>query len=265
MDLGIKGKAALVAAASKGIGYAVAHRLASEGATVTICARTVSELEDAAAKIRKETGAEAHAIVCDLSSAEEVSQLVSEAVERMGGLNILVTNSGGPTPGTFADAGDAEWQAGIESTLLVVTRLVRESLPHLRQAGWGRIVALTSSSVKEPLDGLFLSNAIRPAVHGLVKSLANELGTEGITVNAIITGMFLTNRLRELAEKRADQHGTDQKAELDVMANEIPMGRVGDPAELANAAVFLASDAASYITGTALTVDGGRSRGTSFG
>jgi 3-oxoacyl-[acyl-carrier protein] reductase len=265
MELGLKDKCALVTASSKGLGFAAAHRLAAAGAKVTICARHKQPLHEAAERIRDDTGSTVHDLTCDLSNPEQISALVSEAAERMRGLQILVTNSGGPLPGTFADTDEDTWRAGLDTTLLNVTRLVRESLPHMRKAGWGRIVAMTSTSVKEPIDGLLLSNAIRPAVHGLIKSLANELGPEGITANAVVTGMFLTDRLRELASRRAEQNGTDQQSELESMAADTPLGRIGDPSELANAVAFLASQAASYITGSSITVDGGRTRGTSYG
>lgn len=207
MELGIAGKVALVTAASKGIGHACARALAAEGARVVICARTDAALTKSAQAIAAATGAEVHPIVADVTKAEDVRRLVEETVRVCGSVDILVSNAGGPPAGNFGDITDAQWQAAFELTLMSVVRMMREVLPHMRRRRWGRIISIQSSSVRAPIDGLVLSNGIRPGVVGLIKTMAEELGHENILVNTISPGRILTDRLRSRMKARAEQLG----------------------------------------------------------
>lgn len=265
MDLGIKGRVALVAASSQGLGYACARALAAEGARVAINGRSQQSLAAAATRLREELDADVLPVQGDVSRAEDLRRIVGEVRARFGPVQILVTNTGGPTPGLFDDKGDEDWQAAFDSTLMNVVRMVRLVLPDMRDTGWGRVVNITSSAVKEPVGNLLLSNSVRPAVHGLTKSLANELGGQGVLVNTVQPGFFLTQRLEELAQKRVDA-GTAKNVDeaLAAMGEQVPVGRVGDPDELGRVVAFLASEAASYVHGTTVLVDGGRTEGTSY-
>jgi len=261
MDLGLKGKVALVAAASKGLGKAAALELAREGARVAICARTEATLWAAAADIEGATGGEVLAVVADLSDADDVERLVQTTVDRFGRLDILVTNAGGPPSGYFLDLSDDAWHATVELTLMSAVRLCRAAVPHMRKHGWGRIVNITSVSVKQPIDNLLLSNALRSGVVGLAKTLSNHFAGDGITVNSVCPGWTLTDRVAELFAARARDEGVSvEEAERQVTAD-IPLGRMGQPEELAALIAFLASERAGYITGTVIQVDGGYVRG----
>jgi 3-oxoacyl-[acyl-carrier protein] reductase len=262
MDLGIQGKVALVAAASKGLGRAVATGLASEGARVAICARNLPALERTAAEIAAQTGADVLPVAADVARADDCRGFVEAAVSRWGGGDILVTNSGGPPPGSFDALDDAAWAGAVETTLMNVVRLTRLVLPHMKARRWGRIVNVESISVKQPIDNLLLSNSIRLAVIGLAKTLALELAPHGILVNNVCPGSHATDRLRALAAARAAKSGRSAEDELQAMAAAIPLGRLGRPDELASVAVFLCSERASYITGSTILVDGGAYRGT---
>jgi len=257
MELGLEGRAALVAAASKGIGRACAAGLAAEGARVAICARTRADLEAAAEEIRAKTGAEVLAFPADVTSAADVKALVEATVHAFGRLDVLVTNAGGPPPGPFDRMTDEAFQAAFELNLLSTVRLIREALPHMRARRWGRIVNIQSTSVKQPIDGLLLSNAIRPGVAGLAKTLAAELGRDGITINTVCPGRILTDRSRSFMEHRARQAGLPFEEFLKQDVAAIPLGRIGQPEEVAHVVAFLASERASYLTGVALQVDGG--------
>lgn len=261
MDLGLKGRAAIVAAASKGIGRACARGLAAEGARVAICARSADELAKTGGDIRAETGAEVLAIPADVRKAEDIHAVVSRTVEAFGRVDVLVTNAGGPPPGFFDQMTDADFQAAFELNLLSTVRMIREVLPHMRRRRWGRIINIQSISIKEPIDGLLLSNAIRPGVAGLTRSLVNEVSRDGITVNTICPGRILTDRSRSFLESRAKAAGVPFEEFLKQDAASIPVGRIGQPEEVASAVVFLASERASYVTGVALQVDGGLVRG----
>ena len=256
MDLGLAGKTALVAASSKGLGKASALALAREGARVTICARTEADLDEAAGQIRQETGAEVLAVPADLTSAADIHSVVAATAERFGGVDVLVNNSGGPAKGHFADFTDEDWRRAFEVVTLNFVRFVREVVPYMRRQRWGRIVGIQSSSVKQPVEGIDLSNSLRPGIAGLVKSLTPDLAKDGITINLVLPGMFLTSRIIAGAGRSPEGDQALQE-QLAPTAATIPAGRLGDPMELGSLVAFLASQQASYITGAVYQVDGG--------
>ncbi|MCW3069865.1 MAG: family oxidoreductase [Solirubrobacterales bacterium] len=257
MDLGLTGKVAIVGASSKGLGKASALALAREGARVTICARTAADLDAAAEQIRGETGVEVLAVPADLASAEGIESVVAATVERFGGVDVLVNNSGGPPPGKFEDLTDADWRAAYEALTLNFVRSVRLVLPHMREQGWGRIIGIQSSSVKQPVPYIDLSNGIRPGIAGLMKAIMPDLAKDRITINLVLPGTFLTSRIHPgLADGTAHIDKTVEE-QLAPLAAAIPMGRLGEPMELGNLVAFLASQQASYITGAVYQVDGG--------
>jgi 3-oxoacyl-[acyl-carrier protein] reductase len=256
MDLGLNGKVALVAAASKGLGKASALALAREGARVTICARTEADLYATAEQIRGETGAEVLAVPADVASADGIHTVVAATAERFGGVDILVDNSGGPARGRFADFTDADWLQAFEVVTLNFVRFVRDVVPYMRAQGWGRIIGIQSMSVKQPVDGIDMSNGIRPGVAGLMKAIMPDLAKDGITINLVLPGMFLTSRIIAGAGRSPEEDQVLQ-AQLAPVAATIPVGRLGDPLELGNLVAFLASQQASYITGAVYQVDGG--------
>lgn len=257
MDLGLKGKVALVTAASKGMGKACAMGLAAEGARVAVCARNEGELKAAADEVRTKTKAEVLAVRADVTKAEDVKALVAQVQQAFGAPDILIANCGGPPRGFFEEFGDDAWQGAVEVSLLSTVRLVREVLPGMRARRWGRILTIQSVSVKQPLPDLLLSNAVRPGVAGMMKSLALQLGKENILVNTLCPGKILTDRLLGGLK----QSGLSREEYLARQGAEVPLGRVGTAEEFANVAVFLASERASYVTGVALQVDGGLVRG----
>lgn len=261
MDLGIKERVAIVAAASKGLGRAVAEGLAREGATVAICARNQKVLEKTAQEIREKTGAEVLARPVDVTIYAQVQQFVATTLEQFGRVDICVTNAGGPPAKNFAETSVEDWQRGFDLNFLSTLYFAREVLPLMRKQRWGRLITITSISVKQPIDGLVLSNAIRAGVTGLVKSMANEYAKDNVLINNVCPGSFLTDRARELAANQAAREGVSPEVIVERNGRNVPLGRVGQPEEFANAVVFLASERASYITGVSLAVDGGYVKG----
>jgi 3-oxoacyl-[acyl-carrier protein] reductase len=261
MELGLKDKIALVTASSKGLGKAVAFGLAREGAKVVICARGKSTLEETAEEIRNTTGAEVLSIVTDLRKPDDIKNLVKETIKRFERIDILFTNAGGPPPGQFMNFTEGDWTKAFELNLLSVVRLCKEVIPYMQKQGGGRIIHSTSISVKQPLENLVLSNSLRAGVIGLSKTQANELGPYNILVNAVCPGATITERLENIVKARAEREGVSEEDAKRSWTNSIPLGRLGNPEEFANLVVFLASEKASYITGTAIQVDGGFYKG----
>ncbi len=262
MDLGLKDKVALVTGASRGLGLAAASALAQEGAFIAVCSRSKSNLEKAVAQLKadsglSESGSHPLAVVADMTQADQIRALVGQVVRKLGPPRILVTNTGGPPSGGFDDIDDETWEASFRLTALSVIRVIREVAPHMKAAGRGRIVNIQSRSVKEPIDGLLTSNAIRPGVIGLAKSLAAELGPHGITVNNVLPGYIRTERLEELAAVKAGKEGVTTGEVFKAWGDDNPLGRIGKPEEVGALAAFLASERASFINGVSVLVDGG--------
>lgn len=262
MDLGIAGKVALVAAASEGLGRATAMRLAREGARVAIFARDEARLAEAATEIAAASdGSPPLTIRADLTRPDDIERVVDRVVADLGPPAILVTNCGGPPSGPVLSFTDAQWQAALDLVFFSALRLVRLVVPHMQGAGWGRIVAITSVSVKQPIESLVLSNATRAALHSFLKTLAGQVAAQGITVNTVGPGPIRTERMQQLIERGATQRGISLEASRAEWVGEIPMGRLGETEEFADMIAFLCSANASFITGTFTQVDGGRSRG----
>lgn len=261
MDLKVKGLVALVTGSSRGLGLATARALSQEGAKVVINGRDAEKLAKVASALSAETGNLVFAAAGDVGGAG-AQEVVDAAVGAFGGLDILICNAGGPPPGTFDLVDDAKWQTGFELTFMSNVRLIRAALPALRKSDHASVITITSLSVKQPIQGLLLSNSLRAGVVGLTKSLALELGGEGIRFNSILPGWTETERVVELMTNRAKNNGSSVEAELKKQSAESPFGRMATPEEFAAAAVFLASPRAAYITGTNLAVDGGMLKGT---
>ena len=257
MDLGLKGRVAIVAAASQGLGKAVAMGLAREGARVAICARNAAVLDAAADDIRRETGAEVLAQAADVTDCAQIRRFSAATVERFGTIDICVANAGGPPSKPFSETTMEDWRAGVDLNLLSTVCFAREVLPVMQRQRWGRFLAITSMTVKQPAEGLILSNSVRSAVSGLVKSLANEYGPYNVLVNNICPGRISTARLESLAAKAAAGGGVAREQVEHAWAQEVPLRRLGLPEEFANLAVFLCSERASYINGVSIAVDGG--------
>lgn len=262
MDLHLEGKKTFLTGSSRGLGYAAARLLAMEGAQVVINGRDEVYLKSAAETLSRESGSKIYPVAGDVSETSIPEKLVEQAVKFMGGLDILITNSGGPPTAKFDTLDDDDWYKAFDLTLMSHVRLIRAALPYLRQSQFASVLTITSYSVKQPIPNLVLSNSIRAATVGLTKTLALELGSEGIRFNSILPAWTQTGRIEDLMEARAKIKGTTAEEEFRLQSADSPLGRMGKPEEFANAAVFLVSPAASYITGVMLTVDGGMYKGT---
>lgn len=256
MDLNLEDKVALVTASSKGLGRAAALALANEGAKLAMCARS-DQLETTAEEIRRETDAEVLAVRADLTEPDQIQQLVDATMDRYGRIDILIINAGGPPPGGFMDLTAEDWQSSIQLTLMSAVHLLYACLPIMVEQGSGSIVTNQSYSVKQPIDNLVLSNSIRMAVIGLIKSLANEFGPKGIRLNSINPAWTWTGRVEQLMEDRAERSGRSLEEEADQVSQVVPLGRMGTVEEYGQAIAWLASPAASFIHGHALMFDGG--------
>ncbi len=261
MDLGIKGKVALVTASSKGIGKAVAEDLASEGCIVAICSRNKEDLINAASDIKRKFNVEPFWAVCDLSKQKDIENTVDSVRRQFGKIDILVNNCGGPEAGNFRDLNDVNWQSAFEQVLLSAIRFCNLIVPEMILREWGRVINITSLTVLQPADNLMLSNSLRTGLIGFAKSLSNEVAKYNITVNNIAPGYTLTNRLYDLAVHNGKKSGKSHEEILAEMAKEIPMNRLASPDEIASSVLFLASKQASYITGNTIHVDGGLIKG----
>lgn len=257
MELGIDGRTALVAASSRGLGRAVAGELAAAGADLFLCARGEDDLRAARAEIRGATGVRVEAVPADLSEPDGVDRVVESALDAFGGVDILVTNTGGPPPGPFESHSRQAWRDAYGTLLESAVGLVRGVLPGMRERGWGRVLTVTSIAVKQPVDGLVLSNSVRAAVAGFARTLANEVAADGITVNNVMPGYTRTERLDGLVRDTAEREGTPREDVVARWEEEIPAGRLAEPEEFAALVAFLASERAAYITGTSIPVDGG--------
>ena len=257
MDLGLKNRVAMVAAASRGIGFACARELALEGARVFLCSRDAQHAADAAQKIHQETGADVAGIACDVTNDADVQAFVNLAGERGGQIDICVTNAGGPPARTFAETDLDVFRQAFELNALSAIRFAKLVLPGMLERKWGRIINITSVSVKQPIDGLLLSNTVRAGLTGWAKTVSNEVAAQGVTVNNVAPGYTLTERQDELAEVRGKTAGKSKQEVIDSWALQAPIRRMAQPEEIAAAVAFLASERASYITGVTLAVDGG--------
>lgn len=262
MDLQLKDKRALVTGASRGLGYATAKGLAQEGAQVAINSRSQENITSAAETLQNETGQPFHPLMGDLTDPNSPAQIVAQAVEALGGLDIIVTNAGGPPSGSFESFDEETWAKAVDLSFMSHVRLIRAALPHLRKSEAASVLTITSVTVKQPIPNLVLSNSVRAATVGLTKTLALELGSDGIRFNSILPATIDTERITELMTYRAEKSGRSVEEETALQAQQSPFGRIGRPEEFANAAVFLSSPAASFITGVMLTVDGGMYKGT---
>lgn len=260
MDLGLAGKVALVAGGSRGLGKATAMALATEGADVAIAARDEQTLRKTADQIETESGREVLAIPTDVTRESDVARLVEATLQKFERIDVLVTNAGGPPASQFDTTDVSAWKSGIELNLLSTIYLCRAVVPVMKRRGSGRIVAITSISVKQPVDGLILSNTARAGVVGMMKTLSNELAPHGIGVNVVCPGYTRTDRLEDLSARLGEQEGVPRAAIQKRWTDQIPMGRLGEPAELAAMVAFLCSERASYVTGTCIQVDGGAVR-----
>jgi 3-oxoacyl-[acyl-carrier protein] reductase len=263
MDLGLKDRIVLVTAASAGIGRAAAEAFAREGAKLSLCARRAGPLEATAAALRAAHGVEVLSLPCDLADAAQVDALVARTVDHFGTVHVLVNNAGGPPPGRSEQVTDADWQRAFDLTLMSAVRTTRAVLPHMRRQRWGRVVNVSSYSVKQPIADILLSNALRLGVAGWAKTLAGEVARDNVLVNTVGPGWTRTDRVTQMLESRARASGTGgapvisaAEAEAAIVRN-VPIGRLGEPGEIADVIVFLASERASFVTGTFLAVDGG--------
>jgi 3-oxoacyl-[acyl-carrier protein] reductase len=257
MDLGINGRVAMVAAASKGLGRAIAESLAAEGCRLSICSRSRESLEP----VREAIGGDTLAVACDVSNGDDLQRWFDETVAHFGQVDILVTNTGGPPAAPFLKLTEEQWRIGIDSTLMNVVRLCRMVLPGMQERKWGRIVHLTSFVAKQPVELLTVSSTLRAGISALTKTLGDQVARDGILVNAVLPGHFLTDRQKQLSEIRAKDQNITAEEYLRKSEAAIPIGRYGRPQELADVVAFLCSERASYVTGTSMLIDGGQYRG----
>jgi len=261
MNLGLKDRVAIVAAASSGLGKEVALVLSEEGARVAICSRHRERIEPAGEEIRARTGGDVLALVADVTVEADITSVVSETLTRLGRIDILVCNAGGPPAGFFSDFTSDDWRKAVELNFISTVNLCRAVVPHMRERHWGRIINITSIAAKQPVDNLILSNAVRAGVLGFSKSLSNQVAADNITVNCVCPGYTLTERLQSLSEATARKEGIDIEEVHRRWQAGIPMKRLGQPREFADVVAFLASERASYVTGAALQIDGGMVKG----
>jgi 3-oxoacyl-[acyl-carrier protein] reductase len=261
MDLGIKGKTALITASSKGIGKAIAEGLAAEGCKVAICARHKEELLELSNDLKKRYGIDAVWSICDINKPKEIQSTIEAVHKQLGPIEILVNNCGGPPSGYFTEFSDRQWQNAVDQVLMSVVRFIRFALLDMISNEWGRIINITSIAVKQPVDNLLLSNSLRPGVTGIAKTLSAEYAKYNITVNNVAPGYTLTSRLYDLAVVRAKKENLSHEEILTAMAKETPANRLGSSEEIAAAVLFLASKKAAFITGVTLNVDGGLNKG----
>ncbi|MBS4203971.1 SDR family oxidoreductase [Lederbergia citrea] len=259
MQLGLQGKNALIVASSQGLGKAIAEQFVKEGTNVMLASRNVEQLKAVQSELEKLNGGKVFWVRCDITDPEEVKNMVKQTVDAFGGLDILINNAGGPPAGGFEDMDDEAWQKSFELNLLSYIRIIREALPHLKKAG-GRIINVASSSIREPIPGLILSNTFRMGIAGLSKTLADELAPYEILVNTIAPGRIATERIKQLDESNADKQGITPEQAASLARESIPLGRDGRPEEFAKVVVFLASEGNTYMTGSSFFVDGGKLR-----
>ena len=257
MNLGLHNRVAIVAAASKGLGRAVATELSREGARVAICARTAADLAETAAQITAETGHEVFPQAVDVTDGAAVARFVDLVEKHFGRIDICITNSGGPPSKLFKDTEASEWKSAVDQLLMSTVFFAKETLPRMQKNKWGRLITITSYTVKQPVDGLLLSNSVRAAVTGLARTLANEYGSYGITVNNVCPGYTSTDRLGDLASAISQRTGVAPEEVVAGWQRQIPAGRIGTPQEFAAVVTFLASERASYVNGTSIAIDGG--------
>jgi 3-oxoacyl-[acyl-carrier protein] reductase len=262
MDLGLQGKKALVTGSSRGLGFATAHQLAKEGCDIVINSRDSKNLDAAAKEISADTTVNVLPVLGDVTQEGEASEIVKIAGKSLGGLDILITNTGGPPTGSIENIDDQTWQSAVELNFLSHMRLIRSALPHLKASEAASVLTITSMSVKQPVPNLLLSNSIRGATIGLTKTLALELGSDGIRFNTILPGFIRTERVLDLLAQRAEANSTTIEQEIATQSKESSLGRIGVPEEFANVATFLVSPASSYLTGGVFLVDGGMYKAT---
>jgi len=261
METGLRGKTVLITGASQGMGRATAEAFAAEGARLAMCARNQKTLEAAQAEISRRHKTEVMVEAVDVTDADKLRRFVAAAAEHFGGIDVAVANAGGPPAKNFLSLTPDDWRKAVDVNFLSVVTLAREVIPHMQRKRWGRFITITSTSVRQPIPDLLLSNSVRPAVVGLIKSLAIEFGKDGLTFNNIAPGYTATERLSELSKVRALAAGTSEEQIRERWAQEIPLRRLGEPQEIADAIIWLASDRAAYVTGQTLVVDGGNYRG----